>query len=157
MIWPPASENTIAAIIIGISSKPLLVADAPWTNCWYCGRNVMPPNIANPAMKPNDVASVKLAIPKSRSGMIGSAEDRSMSRKHTSPTAATPNRDRICQEPQGYWLPPQVIASTRELIHALSTPAPHQSILTLPWCLGSWERWSVDHTTNSDAIPSGRL
>ena len=49
MTCPPPRENTIAAIIIGISSRPLLVAEAPCTNCWYCGRNVMLPNIANPA------------------------------------------------------------------------------------------------------------
>src|SRR4051794_10086559 len=26
--------------------QALLVADAPWTYCWNCGRNVMPPNMA---------------------------------------------------------------------------------------------------------------
>lgn len=117
----------------------------------------MPPNIANPAMKPSEVAREKFAMPNSRSGMIGSAERRSMSRKATRPTAATANRDRICHEPHGYWLPPQVMASTRELIQTLSTPAPHQSIVTLPWCGGSWDRCRVDQTTNNETMPSGRL
>ena len=43
----------------------------------------MPPNIANPAMNPSEVASEKFAIPNSRSGMIGSATRRSISRKAT--------------------------------------------------------------------------
>ena len=92
MICPPPRENAIAAIIIGISSRPLLVADAPCTNCWNCGRKVMPPNIANPAMNPSEVASEKFALPNSRSGMIGSATRRSISRNATKPTAATANR-----------------------------------------------------------------
>ena len=88
---------------------------------------------------------------------MGSATRRSISKNATRPTAATANSDRICQEAHGYWWPPQVMASTREQIQTLSTPAPHQSMTTLPSCARSWERCRVDQTTNSETTPSGRL
>lgn len=121
---PAISETTIIDSSIGRSSRPELVADAPWTDCWNSGRKSTAPNITKPDMKPTTDISVKLRLRKMCSGMIGSAAFVSTKRKPTSETTPIAMSSMITAESQAYSEPPQVVTSTIAVMPRVSSPAP---------------------------------
>ena len=71
--WPATIEVMVTPIIIGTSIRPLTVGDAPWTVCWYSGRNVIAPNMARPVRKVRAMVTEKFRFLNTCSGRIGSA------------------------------------------------------------------------------------
>ncbi len=151
---PTKSETTMAAAIIGSSRRPELVAEAPWTVCWNRGRKLIAPNIAKPSRKPISEMRVKLRFLNTCSGMIGSATRRSTGMKAAKVTTATATSPRICQEPQAYWLPPQVVMSTSAVMPTPSRPAPSQSMRCSVRYFG---RCSRNTSQMKATAPMGRL
>lgn len=154
---PTNSDTTMAAPIIGSISRPELVAVEPCTICWNSGRKLIAPNMAKPSRKPMIEISVKLRLANSCSGMIGSTTFRSTATNSASVTAAIATRVRICQEPQAYSLPPQVVMSTRAVMPTDSRPAPAQSIRTVPPAWRSFGRCSCVTIMASAMAPIGRF
>jgi hypothetical protein len=117
-------DVTMTPSIIGVSSRPLTVAEAPCTVCWYSGRNVIAPNIARPTRKLRAATREKFRIRNRCSGSIGSTARDSAHRNAA--TAATPTRARpmISGEPHAYSLPPQVVTSTIAVAATASRAAP---------------------------------
>ena len=114
VIWPAIIEVIMTPTIMGVSSRPLTVGEAPCTVCWYSGRNVIAPNMASPARKLSPVTSAKFRFRKMCSGRIGSAARDSIMRNRATLTTASAPRPRICGEAHEYWLPPQVEMSTTD-------------------------------------------
>jgi len=117
-------EVTITPTIIGVSSRPLTVADAPCTVCWYSGRKVNAPNIARPTRKLSPATSEKFRLRNRRSGSIGSVALASTSRNATVAATATAPRPMIRPDPQAYCVPPQVDTSTIAVAATASSAAP---------------------------------
>jgi hypothetical protein len=59
---PAISEVIITPTIMGVSSRPLTVGEAPCTVCWYSGRKVIAPNMARPARKLSPLTSANRAL-----------------------------------------------------------------------------------------------
>lgn len=121
---PAISETTIIDSSIGRSSSPELVAEAPCTICWNSGRKVIDPNITKPTRKPTSEISEKLRLRKMCSGSTGSAARVSTYRKTASEATPSTPSPMIWPDPQSYWLPPQVVRSTREVMPVVSSAAP---------------------------------
>ena len=94
-------------LINGSSSNPLLVAEAPCTICWNCGRNVTAPNIASPVRKVSTMAAVKLRLVNSRSGRIGSATRRSTATNAPNASTLSAPRPKIGADVHSYSVPPR--------------------------------------------------
>src|SRR6266511_2110149 len=77
MARPTTTEVTSRPAIRGSRSRPLLVAEAPWTVCWYSGRNVTAPKSAKPTTNPIPETRAKLRLVNSFSDRTGSAARRS--------------------------------------------------------------------------------
>lgn len=121
---PATSETIIMASSIGRSSSPELVADAPWTVCWYSGRKSTAPNITKPAMKPTTDIRLKLRLRKMCSGMIGSAALVSTKTKPTREATPSAMSSMITAESQAYSEPPQVVTSTIAVMPTVRSAAP---------------------------------
>ena len=124
VIWPAISEVIITPTIMGVSSRPLTVGEAPCTVCWYSGRNVIAPNMASPARKLSPVTTEKFRLRKTCSGRIGSATRASIMMNRATVTRATAPSPKICGDAQAYWLPPQVETSTIAVVATARTSAP---------------------------------
>ena len=122
--------------IIGSSSRPLLVADAPCTVCWYSGRKLIAPNIAKPSRKPIAETSAKLRLRNSPSDRIGSAARRSTKPNAISDATPSTSQAEDLPEPHAYSLPPQVVIRTSAVMPTESRPAPSQSMRCSVRCLG---------------------
>ena len=140
--------------IIGSSSRPELVADAPWTTCWYSGRKLIAPNIVKPSRKPTTAVSEKLRLRNNWRDRIGSGARRSTTTNATSVTSASATSPRICADRQAYSLPPHVVISTSAVMPTASSPAPVQSIRCSVRYFGSLSRVA---SRISATAPSGRL
>jgi hypothetical protein len=68
---PATIEVTVTPSIIGVSISPLTVGEAPWTVCWYSGRNVSAPNMARPVRKVSAMVTEKFRFLNTCSGRIG--------------------------------------------------------------------------------------
>lgn len=130
------------------------MAEAPRTYCMYCGRKLTAPNIAAPTRKLRICATVKLRLRNRRGGRIGSDTLLSAYTKSTSPTTAMTASPMICQEPQGYSVPPQLATRVSATTPTVSRNAPMKSILALMcWVCRRMPR----PVTSSAAAPSGRF
>ena len=80
--------------ITGRSCRPDSVGLSPRTTCWKSGRNVRPPNRANPTTRPTALVTVNTRLRNSDGGRIGSFARRSATTNAAMPTTAiTPMRD----------------------------------------------------------------
>ena len=82
------------------------------------------PNIAIPIVKPIPLASRNVPERKSVRGMIGSAARLSCQTNAASNATPASPSPTISGEPQGYWLPPQVVSRIRAPTPPASSPAP---------------------------------
>ena len=121
---PANIETTSIDSSIGSRSRPELVAEAPWTDCWNSGRKSTAPNITKPARKPITDISVKLRLRKMCSGMIGSAALVSTKKKPVSAATPIAISSMITAESQAYSVPPQVVTSTIDVMPTVSSAAP---------------------------------
>ena len=109
--------------IIGVSSRPLTVGEAPWTVCWYSGRKVIAPNRDRPTKKVSTIVSEKFLFWNTCSGSIGSAARRSTAMNATRATTASAISTRTGAEVQLYSVPPQVATRMTDVaITASRTP-----------------------------------
>ncbi len=122
--WPAISAVTVEPSIIGISMRPLSVADRCCTVCWYSGRKVSAPNSTRPSRKLIAMATEKLRLRNTFSGRIGSAACASMYRNAAVPAIASAASPMICTEPHGYWVPPQVVIRMMDVAAMARVTAP---------------------------------
>src|SRR5437660_848267 len=98
MIWPELTDDKIIAIIIGVITAPLLVADVPTTPWMKSGRNTVDPNIASAtSVAATDVVAIVRFL-KRLGGMMGSFARISTTRNATVSRAPPPSSDAICHE-----------------------------------------------------------
>src|ERR1700678_3718165 len=97
--WRDRIDVTVTPSIIGVSISPLTTAEAPWTVCWYSGRNVIAPNIAMPVKNVSIIATEKFLLRKTRSGKMGSAALVSVTRNPMVAATERTRRTMICSEP----------------------------------------------------------
>ena len=105
---PASTEINAELTIIGVSSSPLTVGVAPWTVCWYSGRNVIAPNSPRPTKNASAIARLKFLLLNTCSGSIGSAARRSADRNQKNAATATAISPRTGAEVHLYSVPPQV-------------------------------------------------
>ena len=94
-------DATSSPPIIGNSRTPDSVGLTPLTICRNRGRKVKAPNMAKPTTKPMALAEVNTRLPKSLSGMTGSAARRSAQRKRPARTTPPTPRPTMNGEPHG--------------------------------------------------------
>ena len=82
------------------------------------------PNIAIPIAKPIAFATRNTLERNNLSGRIGSAARLSCQMNAASSTTPAMPSPMIVDEPQAYWLPPQVVSRISDPTHPLSRPAP---------------------------------
>jgi len=138
----------------GSSSRPLLVAEARWTFCWYSGRNVIAPYIATPTRKPSTRLAAKSRTPNRRGGRIGSLARRSTTTIAANPTTATTASVRSCGDVQAYRVPPQTETRMATVVTTVSNAAPRKSMRCSIRVCGSR---SFVATSASATRPMGRL
>lgn len=109
---------------MGRVRRPDEVADAPLTYWRYEGRNVSAPIMAKPTMKLSSEATANTLPRNNLIGRIGSGTRFSTTTNRASATAEPANRPMIVAEPQGYSVPPQVVASVRPLAPRAISAAP---------------------------------
>ena len=121
--WPDTIEVMVNPTIIGVSIRPLSVGEAPWTVCWYSGRNVIAPNMARPVRKVRAMVTEKFRFLNTCSGRIGSAARVWRYRNPAVAAAVSRARPMICPEPQRYSVPPQVASRISEVAATASRHA----------------------------------
>ncbi len=114
----------------------------------------MAPNMATPRGSPMPLARVKVRKRNNRRGSRGSVARRSTMTKVGTRIAAATMSPTMVGEPQGYCVPPQVVASTIAVIAAVSTVAPTASMCTR---LRLIDGGSTDDVTTRARMPRGKL
>src|SRR5580692_6972803 len=128
---------TIIATSIGTRIAPELVTLLPITPCTKTGRKKIAPNIDIATPAPAMFEKVKMLLFHSRSGSTGSGARVSTHAKAARRTAAAEYRPMICHEFQGYWPPPQTVASNAHVMPDERVMLPHTSIACLRRSLGT--------------------
>ncbi len=103
---------------------------------------------------PTSAVTLNTESRNSRSGMRGSAANRSAIRKSTVATTAPAPSPRTTREPHAYSVPPQLVSSTRQVEAAASSSAPGTSSRARRSGLGSLRTTA---TTARVTRPNGTL
>src|SRR6266508_2022205 len=109
MSCPTISDENTTPAINGMSCRPEVVADSPFTTCWYCGRYVVAPYSAAPTARAITHDTTKTELRNRCSGTSGSGTPRSTRTNAASNPTAPTTRPRITGDPQSYSLPPQLV------------------------------------------------
>src|SRR5215218_8497142 len=136
-IWPVPIALNIRPTIIGSNMNPETVAFTPVTICRYVGRYASAPNMATPMTRPAVVASTKLRLLNSLSGMIGSAALCSAITNAAADTTAMTIRARMVGEFKSYSVPPQEVTRMTEVRATAMVRMPQTSSFTFASCFGS--------------------
>src|SRR4051794_30542078 len=109
--------------VIGSMSRPELAAESPELICRNVGMNAIAENIPSPTARPIAVATTKVRLPNSVSGMIGSVARRSTNTKTTAAMTNAASSARVPGAPQPS-LPPKSVNSTSDVVVAESATMP---------------------------------
>src|SRR3954452_16605590 len=153
MTWAEPWMVTMMPAVIGSMSRPELAAESPELICRNVGMNAIAENMPRPTAMPSAVATTKVGLPNSESGMIGSMARRSTSTKATAETTNAAIMARVRPAPQPS-LPPKSVNRTSEVVVADSATMPQWSRGAL-LCLRG--RVSANQPTANAASPTGTL
>ena len=121
---PVMIEARVSPPIIGTTSSPESVADAPVTVWRNSGRNEVAPNIRAPRRKLIRKHTVAIRLRNSRSGRIGSSTLRSWAMNATVRTTDPAASPRITPEPHAYSAPPHTATNIADDTAATIKAAP---------------------------------